>query len=99
MSQLERMLVAIGVDRMALDGDGEQPSGPITGQPGAAESPGVVDPNAAAVEITADDVAASVAQVKADLGAMATEKAGHVTGQYWRAPVHIFGPQMDKYTQ
>jgi len=65
---------------MALDGDGEQPSGPITGQPGAAESPGVVDPNAAAVEITADDVAASVAQVKADLGAMATEKAGRVTG-------------------
>merc|ERR1719352_208749 len=44
------------------------------------ESPGVVDPNAPAEEITSDDIAAAEAEAKAELNAMATTQAGSIRG-------------------
>merc|ERR1719181_238515 len=44
------------------------------------ESPGVVDPNAPAEEITSDDMAAAEAEAKAELNAMPTTQAGSIRG-------------------
>jgi len=70
-----------GSHRLALDQDeAPPPSGKILELPGPAESPGITDPNEAPVEITGEDMAASEAKVKSDLDAMATQKAGTITG-------------------
>jgi hypothetical protein len=50
------------------------------GEGGGGTEPGVTDPDAAGAEITADDLAGEQEKVKEDLEAMATEKAGHLTG-------------------
>jgi len=69
-----------GSHRLSLDEMGPSPSGEILELPGPAESPGITDPNEADVEITEEDVEASKAKVKSDLDAMATQKAGTITG-------------------